>query len=102
MLCLFLVGLISKKAGNSDAVIGVIAGVFAILWMTFSYLIPEQYGYLRYPLHANMIIVVGTLVISLVGSGLARIRARSAAQSYLRFSAIFFLHRAISFRLSLV
>ncbi|MGV3762273.1 sodium:solute symporter [Parapedobacter sp.] len=75
MLGLFLLGLISKKANNSDAVIAVIAGVLAILWMTFSYLIPDAYSYLRYPLHANMIIVVGTLVISLVGSGLARLRA---------------------------
>lgn len=74
MLGLFLLGIISKKAGNSDAVIAVIAGVLVILWMTFSYLIPAQYGYLKYPLHANMIIVVGTLVISLVGSGLASIR----------------------------
>lgn len=79
MLGLFLLGLISKKANNSDAVAAVIVGVLAILWMTFSYLIPEQYSYLRYPLHANMIIVVGTLVISLVGSGLARIRASSTA-----------------------
>ncbi len=76
MLGLFLLGLISKKARNSDAVIAVIAGVLAILWMTFSYLIPDGYRYLRYPLHANMIIVVGTLVISLVGTGLANVRAR--------------------------
>src|SRR5690606_17815740 len=68
MLGLFLLGLISKKASGSDAAIAVIAGVLAILWMTFSYLIPEQYDYLKYPLHANMIIVVGTLVIFLVGS----------------------------------
>lgn len=79
MLGLFLLGLISKKANNSDAVIAVIAGVLTILWMTFSYLIPDQYSYLRYPLHANMIIVVGTLMISLVGSGLARIRSSSAS-----------------------
>ncbi|GGC37465.1 sodium:solute symporter [Parapedobacter defluvii] len=74
MLGLFLLGIISKKAGNNDAIIAVIAGVLAILWMTFSYLLPEQYGYLKYPLHANMIIVVGTLVISLVGTGLAAVR----------------------------
>jgi len=74
MLGLFLLGIISKKAGNNDAIIAVIAGVLAILWMTFSYLLPEQYGYLKYPLHANMIIVVGTLVISLVGTGLAAMR----------------------------
>jgi len=74
MLGLFLLGIISKKARGGDAAIAVIAGVLAILWMTFSYLIPEHYGYLRYPLHANMIIVIGTLVISLVGTGLAAMR----------------------------
>lgn len=74
MLGLFLLGIMSKMARNSDAIVAVITGVLAILWMTFSYLIPEQYGYLKYPLHANMIIVVGTLVISLVGIGLANVR----------------------------
>lgn len=68
MLGLFLLGIISRRAGNKDAVAGVTAGVLVILWMTFSYLIPEQYDFLKYPLHANMIIVVGTLVIFLVGS----------------------------------
>ncbi|MCH5719027.1 hypothetical protein [Niabella hibiscisoli] len=38
-----------------------------ILWMTFSYLLPDNYASLRNPLHANMIMVVGTLVIFLVG-----------------------------------
>ena len=71
MLGLFLLGIISKKAKNNDAAIATIAGVLAILWMTFSYLIPDHYSFLKYPLHANMIIVVGTLVISLVGSLLA-------------------------------
>lgn len=74
MLGLFLLGIISKNARNSDAIIAVIAGVLAILWMTFSHLIPEPYRYLKYPLHANMIIVFGTLVISLVGTGLGKIR----------------------------
>lgn len=74
MLGLFLLGLISRKAGNSEAKVAVIAGVLAILWMTLSYVIPEAYAALRYPLHANMIIVFGTLVISLVGSLLARTR----------------------------
>ncbi|HLW50665.1 MAG TPA: sodium:solute symporter [Sphingobacteriaceae bacterium] len=68
MLGLFLLGIISRKAGNRDAIAGVTAGVLVILWMTFSYLLPEHYGFLKYPLHANMIIVVGTLVIFLVGS----------------------------------
>lgn len=74
MLGLFLLGIISKKAKNKDAVIATIAGVLVILWMTFSYLMPDSYSAFKYPLHANMIIVVGTLVISLVGSALAKWR----------------------------
>lgn len=77
MLGLFLLGIISKKAQNKDAAIATIVGVLVILWMTFSYLIPESYSAFKFPLHANMIIVVGTLVISLVGSALAKRRKSS-------------------------
>lgn len=77
MLGLFLLGIMSKKVGNSEAVIATIAGVLVILWMTFSYLLPEQYSFLKYPLHANMIIVVGTLVITLVGLLVTRLRKGS-------------------------
>lgn len=68
MLGLFLLGLISKKVGNNAAVIGTIVGICVILWMTFSYILPENLSYLKNPLHANMIIVVGTLTIFLVGN----------------------------------
>ncbi|MCX6215818.1 sodium:solute symporter [Spirosoma sp.] len=68
MLGLFLLGLISKNVTNKDALTGTILGVLVILWMSFSYLLPVQYSYLRYPLHANMIIVVGTLSIFLAGN----------------------------------
>ena len=54
MLGLFLLGLISKKAGNRDAVIAVIAGVLPILWMTFSYLIPDQYSFLPHFLRQRL------------------------------------------------
>jgi SSS family solute:Na+ symporter len=75
---LFLLGIISKRSGNSAALIATIAGILVILWMTFSYLIPEQYAFLRNPLHANMIIVVGTLVIFLVGVLFTRDRRKPA------------------------
>ena len=74
MLGLFLLGLISKKTENRDALAGTFAGILVILWMTFSYLIPESYAYLKNPLHANMIIVVGTLTIFLVGNLSKKIR----------------------------
>lgn len=77
MLGLFLLGIIHKKANNSDAIIGTIVGICVILWMTFSYLIPDDLSYLRNPLHANMIIVVGTLVIFLVGNISRKLRSKN-------------------------
>ncbi len=74
MLGLFLLGLISKKTENRDALAGTLAGILVILWMTFSYLIPDSYAYLKNPLHANMIIVVGTLTIFLAGNLSRKIR----------------------------
>ena len=68
MLGLFLLGIISKKTGNMEAFAGVITGIMIILWMSLSYLIPADYAFLRNPLHANMVIVVGTLVIFLSGT----------------------------------
>ncbi|WP_018628742.1 sodium:solute symporter [Niabella aurantiaca] len=67
MLGLFLLGIISKRTGNTAALLATITGIIVILWMTFSAWIPEEYHYLRSGLHANMIIVVGTLVIFLAG-----------------------------------
>lgn len=76
MLGLFLLGIISAKTSNNDAVIGTVVGICVIMWMTFSYLIPEQYGYLKNTLHANMIIVVGTLTIFLVGTISQKLRIK--------------------------
>ena len=74
MLGLFFLGLISKKAGNSEAIAATIIGVMVIIWMTFSYLIPDHYSFLKYPLHTNMIIVVGTLTIFLSGSLITKLK----------------------------
>ncbi|WP_246229150.1 sodium:solute symporter [Sphingobacterium shayense] len=74
MLGLFLLGIISKKVTNNAAVLGVIIGVFVILWMSLSSLIPADLAYLKYPLHANMIIVIGTLTICLVGLAATQFR----------------------------
>ncbi|MCD2422653.1 sodium:solute symporter [Niabella pedocola] len=67
MLGLFLLGIISKRTGNTAALLATITGIIVILWMTFSAWIPEKYYYVKSALHANMIIVVGTLVIFLTG-----------------------------------
>lgn len=67
MLGLFLLGMISRTAGNASAKIATVVGVIVIAWMTFSPMLPEEYAGLRSALHTNMVIVVGTLSIFLVG-----------------------------------
>ena len=67
MLGLFLLGMISKTAGNTVAKIATIIGILVIMWMTFSGLLPDRYDALRTTLHMNMVIVIGTLAIFLSG-----------------------------------
>ncbi|MEH6306865.1 sodium:solute symporter [Olivibacter sp. CPCC 100613] len=76
MLGLFLLGMLSKRAQNHDAILATIVGILVILWTSLSYLIPADYAYLKSTLHANMIIVVGTLTIYLVGVFTASIRGK--------------------------
>lgn len=71
LLGLFLLGMISRRARRPAAVLAVAVGVTVILWMTFSPRLPAG---LRSPLHSNMITVVGTLTIFLVGVAAARLR----------------------------
>jgi len=76
MLGLFLLGLIARKADNASALIGVAIGVLVICWMTFDKAewIPKNF---RSPFHANMITVIGTLTIFLVGLLLSRLRRQN-------------------------
>lgn len=74
MLGLFLLGMISKSAGNTVAKLATAIGILVIVWMTFSNLLPDQYASLRNPLHMNMVIVIGTLAIFLSGLLIARFR----------------------------
>jgi len=67
MLGLFLLGLISRHAKNAAAATGVAAGVMAILWMSLSPKLSDQWAAWRSPFHNFMVIVIGTLVILLVG-----------------------------------
>lgn len=75
MLGLFLLGLISRKTGNLEAFAATIVGILVIVWATLSYMIPEEYAHLRNPLHANMVIVIGTLSIFLTGTLLTKVKA---------------------------
>ena len=67
MLGLFLLGMISRKAGNPAACAGVICGVLVIAWMTFSRRLSGSLEYLRSPFHSFLITVFGTIAILLVG-----------------------------------
>lgn len=74
MLGLFLLGLISRQTKNHEAILATIIGIAVIVWMTFSSLLPPAYETLKFSLHKNMIIVVGTLTIFLVGILLTKIK----------------------------
>jgi SSS family solute:Na+ symporter len=76
MLGLFLLGMISKRAGNAAAMIATVAGLLVIMWMTLSDFIPAEYAHLRNHLNTNMTIVVGTLVIFLTGTLISKFRPR--------------------------
>ncbi|MFV0377556.1 MAG: sodium:solute symporter [Mangrovibacterium sp.] len=69
MLGLFLLGYLSKRANNAGAVIGVIAGVLVIGWMSLSPLFFPQWGLSRWvsPFHSYLSIVFGTLAVFIVG-----------------------------------
>ncbi|TSA37912.1 MAG: sodium:solute symporter [Porphyromonadaceae bacterium] len=69
MLGLFLLGYLSKRVRNIDAVIGVIVGALIIIWMSLSpiYFIDGDLLAFRSPFHSNLTIVFGTLAIFLVG-----------------------------------
>lgn len=69
MLGLFLLGYISKKARNIDAIIGTICGVVVVVWMSLSpiFFADGSWTTFRSPFHANLTIVFGTIVIFLVG-----------------------------------
>jgi SSS family solute:Na+ symporter len=77
MLGLFLLGMISRSAGNIEAKLGTVIGILVILWMTFSGMFPEKYEALRNPFHLNMIIVIGTLSIFLTGVLVSSLRTKA-------------------------
>jgi len=84
MLGLFLLGLISRQSKNAEAIAGTIIGIIVILWMTFSDRLNGEYAFLKSPMHKNMIIVVGTLTIFLVGVILTKLRGRRSVPMTLK------------------
>ena len=82
---LFLLGYISRKARNFDAVLGVVCGVILVCWIVISPFV-----------HANLAIVFGTLlifwgypfVLEVEGNGVPAYRKRDkGAQHVFRFEA---------------
>jgi SSS family solute:Na+ symporter len=69
MLGLFLLGFISKRTRNPEAIAGVICGVLLIVWMSLSPLFFREGNLagLSNPLHTNLTIVFGTTTIFLAG-----------------------------------
>jgi SSS family solute:Na+ symporter len=72
MLGIFLLGIFSRRTGNHAAMIAAAIGVLVIAWMTLSPKMPATLGALKNPFDKNMVIVIGTLSIFLVGVLLAR------------------------------
>lgn len=75
MLGLFLLGFISRRANNAAALIAVVVGLLVIVWMTLptANLWPESLAALRSPFHGNLVAVIGTLTIFLVGVAASRL-----------------------------
>ncbi len=67
MLGLFLLGILSRRAGNLAGALGTTVGVGVILWMTLSPKAEALDPVLRSPFHNFLTIVFGTLAILLVG-----------------------------------
>lgn len=69
MLGLFLLGLISRKARNPQALLAAVSGILLILWLSLSKtdLWPDSLDGLANPLHPFLTIVLGTGSIVLIG-----------------------------------
>jgi SSS family solute:Na+ symporter len=78
MTGLFLLGIVSRRAGNPAAVSGVIVGVTLILWLSLPKLVPGWESLI----HAYLIPVIGTLSILLVGMAVSAVmkKTRGGAQ----------------------
>jgi SSS family solute:Na+ symporter len=79
MLGLFLLGYFAKHVNRINAAIGVVAGIAVIFWLSLSPLYFNQGKWLNFrsPFHANLTIVIGTMVIFLTGFMLAGTRFKN-------------------------
>ena len=84
MLGLFLLGLLSRRAGSRAAAAGVTAGVLVIVWMTVSPRWGAWPESIRSPFHGNLVIVFGTLTILAVGLVVAALGKPSESPTLIR------------------
>lgn len=76
LLGLFLLGIISRRATGTNALLATVIGICVIAWMTLTpqmETLPEAF---RSGFHANMVIVIGTLTIFFVGVVLSQFAGR--------------------------
>jgi SSS family solute:Na+ symporter len=67
VLGLFLLGLFDHRVGSKAALLGILAGLLSISWMTFSEHWTGRLAAWRYPFHSFTVIVTSTLVVVFVG-----------------------------------
>jgi SSS family solute:Na+ symporter len=70
MLGLFILGLIARDVRGRHALAGVCVGVMFIIWMTLSPIFFAD-SWFAFPWHANLIIVLGTVAIIVLGVGIS-------------------------------
>jgi len=82
MLGLFLLGYLSKKVNSRSAIVGVVAGVLVIGWMSLSPIWFPLWGLEAYasPFHSYLSIVFGTVAIFIVGFLFGHILNRSVSK----------------------
>ena len=87
VLGLFLLGVMSRRANSRHAAIGTIAGLLVITWMTMTPPFRKQFesaglGYLVSPFHDNLILVLGTATVLLVGLAVSRFAAPQPREAH--------------------
>ncbi|MCX7819643.1 MAG: sodium:solute symporter [Kiritimatiellae bacterium] len=81
---LFLLGVLSRRAGSRSAAAAVALGVLAIAWMTWSPTWPEPLARWRSPLHPYLTVAVATAVILIFGMLFGRFESRPRTASSTR------------------
>ncbi|WP_336516586.1 sodium:solute symporter [Pollutibacter soli] len=84
VLGLFLLGMISRSAGNFAAITATCIGILVILWITLSPMLPQNSVIPVSALHTNMAVIIGTLTIFLVGillSSFQKSKIKNTAQA---------------------